>query len=512
MKPPTPELRKLVDQLLDEREMSRVDTSRLEDLIRDEDAMRYYAEMVTHEAMMEDALDGITGVKRKRPGNVLRFPLVKVALGAAAAAVVFAAGFFSRPPEVIRVEMAAKVPKLAPEAEPEPDPSDPPEGSEPSLPLMISYDPPARITGLTGVEWADGGEPDLLESHGQVRQLSIRTGLVELTYSSGVRVTLEGPVDYSIVDETSGRLTMGKLVAYVPKGAEGFHVDYAKGRVVDLGTEFAMDVHEDGKTELGVFEGKVQLHVPGQDVRLLQVNQALMHDEKAEDVVSSIPLDRDKFVRRMPARDFRWEVTSGAPKQFEVDVTHLIWKSGTYRPVFKWMQGPASVEVRNVMLLRDGVEVCRADGRGATGPPRRNLVADNLFTLPVASGQYEPGRWTLRATLRPVGGGSQCVGIVQFEEGLITTATEADFIGTWRYFYGGIEHKRQFMPDGTMRFYKGGRLATENFVNGHWHVTDGILYQEVPEGGFMETHALRNKDTLIFVNRPYDNAVRVEDP
>ncbi|BCU77629.1 hypothetical protein [Luteolibacter sp. LG18] len=481
MKPPSPELRQLVDQLLDEREMSKVDTSRLEDLMHDEDALRYYSEMVTHEAMMAEALDGITGVEKK-PRNVIAFP-VKVALGAAAAALFFALGFLSRRPEVMEKPVATV----------------PADGL------------PARITGLMGVEWSEGHEPDLLGSQGKTRRLSIRTGLVELTYGSGVRVTLEGPVDYSIVNDTAGSLTVGKLVAYVPRGAEGFHVDYAKGRVVDLGTEFAMDVHPDGKTELGVFDGKVQLHVPGQDVRLLQVNQALMHDDTAEESVSSIPLDREKFVRRMPARDFRWELKSAVPRQVEFDVTHLIWKSGTYRPVFKWMQGPADVSVKDVMLLRNGVVVCRDPRTGATGR-RASMVDDNLFTLPVTGDRYEPGRWTLRATLQPLRGGSNATGIVQFEEGLITTATEADFIGTWRYFYGGLEHKRQFLPDGTMRFYKGGRLATENFVNGHWHVKDGILYQDVPEGSYVETHALRNKDTLIFVNRPYDNAVRVKDP
>lgn len=486
MKPPSPELRQLVDQLLDGREMSKVDTSRLEDLMHDEEGLRYYAEMVTHESMMADALDGISGVEKK-PRNILKFP-VKLALGAAAAAAFFALGFLSRPARLVEQ----------------------PAGPAPQQ-TMAADGLPARITGLMGVDWADGSEPDLLGSQGQARRLSIRTGLVELTYASGVRVTLEGPVDYSITDGAAGSLAAGKLVAYVPKGAEGFHVDYAKGRVVDLGTEFAMDVHPDGKTELGVFDGKVQLHVPGQDVRLLQVNQALMHDDTAEDVVSSIPLDREKFVRRMPARDFRWEVKTSGPKQVEFDVTHLIWKSGTYRPVFKWMQGSANVAVKDVALLRDGVVICRAEGSAITGA-RVTSLNENIFTLPVAGNQYEPGRWTLRATLQPAGGSSRATGIVQFEEGLITTATEADFIGTWRYFYSGLEHKRQFMPDGTIRFYKGGRLATENFVDGHWHVKDGILYQEVPELGIMETHALRNKDTLIFVNRPYDNAVRVKDP
>ena len=70
-------------------------------------------------------------------------------------------------------------------------------------------------------------------------RIFIETGLVELTYANSVRMTLEGPADYHVLDEISGGLDAGKIYTTVPKGAEGFCVDYAQGSVVDLGTEFA---------------------------------------------------------------------------------------------------------------------------------------------------------------------------------------------------------------------------------------------------------------------------------
>lgn len=488
MKPPTPELRKLVDQLLDERGMTKVETSRLEDLMRDKDGLRYYAELVTQESMMADALEGITGVEK--PRVTLSFP-VKVLLAAAAAAMFFALGFFSRQPGDSSGITTARA-------------ADPAPSHAGTL--------PARITGLMGVEWAEGGEPDLMANHGTARQLAIRTGLVEVTYASGVRVTLEGPAEFSVVDPTAGRLSNGKLVAYVPPGAEGFHVDYAKGRVVDLGTEFAMDVKADGRAELGVFDGRIQLHLPGQDVRQLQVNQALMHDDSAEEPLVSIPLDRDKFVRRLPARDFRWEATGDASRKVEFDVTHLIWKPASYRALFKGIHGAGRVEIRDVELCLDGKTVDSWDGAGTTGLHVQN-VRSNLVSLDVSSADFRRGRWTVKADLRLLDGTKGPVsGILQFEEGLVSAATAEDFIGTWRYYFNGVEHKRRFMPDGTIRFYKNGILATENFVNGRWKVENGVLYQSAPEIGLVEEHVLRNAGTLIFVNQPYDNAVKVPDP
>jgi hypothetical protein len=56
-----------------------------------------------------------------------------------------------------------------------------------------------------------------------------------------------------------GKLTAGKLEAYVPKKAHDFTVDLPdRSSVIDLGTAFGLEVGEAGRTKLRVTEGKVK--------------------------------------------------------------------------------------------------------------------------------------------------------------------------------------------------------------------------------------------------------------
>ncbi len=59
--------------------------------------------------------------------------------------------------------------------------------------------------------------------------------------------------------------TRGKLRATVPPQAVGFTIGSPNLDVVDLGTEFGLQVEAEGKTEVHVFKGKVELHNPGAD-------------------------------------------------------------------------------------------------------------------------------------------------------------------------------------------------------------------------------------------------------
>jgi len=479
---PSPELRKLIDRLLLDGGLGKVDASRLEELLKDHDALRYYTEIMAQESMMAEALEGIVGERK-----VVRFPVKPVAI-AAAACVVFGLGFFS--------------------------------GRENSSPAQVVEKKPrsVQVTGLMGVEWGANGAPAFSAGSVTAERVSFRSGLVELTYASGVRVTLEGPADFSVIDAKSGNLANGKLVAYVPPGAEGFTVDYAKGKVVDLGTEFAMDVNGP-EPEVGVFDGEIALHLPGDDnPRRLFQDQAVVHQE-GRLPLRAIPLDREKFVRRLPARDFRWEVTSHGTREVEFDVTHLIWKPSNYRGIFKWMEGRDAIEIHKVELRRDGKVVASDQHEGVTGNLR--LVKDNVFNLDVEPGDFARGRWTLHATVDtyprtpemeeenlPVAS----VGLLQFEEGLVSTATAADFIGTWEYYHLGSRYVRKIQPDGRLELSVNGEPRPDAFAD-RWEVSDGVLKIRVPgREAVYEHHALRDRNTLIFMSNHYGNATRKTDP
>ena len=71
---------------------------------------------------------------------------------------------------------------------------------------------------------------------------SLAEGVVELEFSDGARVRIEGPAEFAA---RSGGLLLdlcGRLLAYVPKQARGFTVTTPTAEVIDLGTEFGLEV------------------------------------------------------------------------------------------------------------------------------------------------------------------------------------------------------------------------------------------------------------------------------
>lgn len=489
---PSPELRRFVDRLLDGDALSKPESARLEELLEDDDALAYYVQTVQQECLLPHAVRALPAVAS--PATMTQFvkPYARYAALASAACVIFSLGFATK--GLLQPTQPRSVPATARPA-------------------------PAKITGLVGVEWQAGGEPDLLNPSDRTKRLAFRAGLAELTYGNGVRVTLEGPADFTITGENSARLDSGKLVAAVPKGAEGFSVDYADGKVVDLGTEFAMATSARGATEVGVFDGKVELHRPNADVLALTENQALLLPQAGDAAVDAIPLDRSKFIRRIPTRDFRWEINRPGPTQVEFDVSHLVWKAANYRALFKWMLGQDGMQIRDVALCLDGTVVSRNPTAGVTGALRS--VRNNMLELSISPQQFRHGRWTVRATFEPLplAPGRNlarepiyCLGVMQFEEGLVNQATAADFIGDWTFHYAGARFGRHIRADGTMAMSVNGVLKSgdaDPFRNRRWTVENGVLKIGTANANVTEELVLRDADTLIFVKNPYENAKRV---
>jgi Concanavalin A-like lectin/glucanases superfamily/FecR protein len=97
------------------------------------------------------------------------------------------------------------------------------------------------------------------------RRLRLQSGLATLAFLSGVTLTLEGPADVDLVSIDHVFCRRGRLRARVPKGAEGFVVASPRSAVVDAGTEFALNVGDDGKSHVMVFEGSVEAALLDED-------------------------------------------------------------------------------------------------------------------------------------------------------------------------------------------------------------------------------------------------------
>ena len=111
--------------------------------------------------------------------------------------------------------------------------------------------------------------------------LSLSSGLMEITYNTGAKVILQGPVTYK-VDSNGGFLSIGKLTGKLEKVANKseipksqnpqipnpslptthyplFTIKTPTAIVTDLGTEFGVEVDEQGLTTSHVFRGLVRV-------------------------------------------------------------------------------------------------------------------------------------------------------------------------------------------------------------------------------------------------------------
>jgi hypothetical protein len=89
-------------------------------------------------------------------------------------------------------------------------------------------------------------------------EIRLKSGVAKLAMPGGVTLVVEGPAKFEVNSATGVSLIAGKLVATVPHDVHGFVVDTPTGSVIDLGTEFGVEV-AGGQTHTEVFLGRVQL-------------------------------------------------------------------------------------------------------------------------------------------------------------------------------------------------------------------------------------------------------------
>jgi hypothetical protein len=130
------------------------------------------------------------------------------------------------------------------------------------------------------------------------QRLQLDSGLLELRFTSGATVILEGPADFEVVGAMRCVLHCGAVVARVPEQARGFTVDGPRGRLVDLGTEFGVRVGKSGDTEVHVLKGRVEAFPTNQQNAIeLTENQALRLTGETN---LNLPADATAFVTDMP--------------------------------------------------------------------------------------------------------------------------------------------------------------------------------------------------------------------
>ncbi|MBN1394974.1 MAG: hypothetical protein JW959_08120 [Pirellulales bacterium] len=137
-----------------------------------------------------------------------------------------------------------------------------------------------RVIGMKDCRWSDPNTRTYIGASAPLgREYALASGLMEVAYSGGARVILEGPCSYKVESTAGGFLERGKLTANIktqsskPKAQSSEHsplsplnfplfsVRTPTAIVTDLGTEFGVEVAENGETASHVFQGSVQVKI-----------------------------------------------------------------------------------------------------------------------------------------------------------------------------------------------------------------------------------------------------------
>ncbi|NRB76811.1 MAG: FecR domain-containing protein [Verrucomicrobiales bacterium] len=122
----------------------------------------------------------------------------------------------------------------------------------------------AVVSSVKEVDWV--GETDLAPgSRLKPGSLHLASGEMELVFLCGATVHLEGPAEFQLLSRDHAVLTKGKAAAQVPEEAFGFTIKTPDAAVVDLGTEFALSVDDEGESLVHVYDGEVHVSLLGED-------------------------------------------------------------------------------------------------------------------------------------------------------------------------------------------------------------------------------------------------------
>jgi hypothetical protein len=219
--------------------------------------------------------------------------------------------------------------------------SEPAQVARQSTPLAFPPSPlpsiVGRITGMVdcqweteGLDWGLEGQRSKVQGSKGIQSLisnpqslvslgdkfALSSGLMEITYDTGAKVILQGPVTYEVESKDGGFLSVGKLTARMEKRGEGkgrrgegernhtatksensnqesevsplsppssplFSIRTPTATVTDLGTEFGVEVDRQGVTTSHVFRGLVRVQMVGSDGKAEGEAQTLHENQSA---------------------------------------------------------------------------------------------------------------------------------------------------------------------------------------------------------------------------------------
>ena len=166
----------------------------------------------------------------------------------------------------------------------------------------------ATLTHLTNVRWGEDDAAFSELSRLQIGQtIRFASGKAKLVYDAGVEVVLTGPCNFEILSASSAYCRQGVIAARVGKAGRGFTIETPYAQIIDLGTEFGVQVDEEvGSAEVVVFKGSVDIEYAAgttgksRDRRRLFMGEGA-HVNRSGTLSRIVSISRGQFGRNDPS-------------------------------------------------------------------------------------------------------------------------------------------------------------------------------------------------------------------
>ena len=221
----------------------------------------------------------------------------------------------------------------------------------PSTPLLSRDQPPsehqlsptqppadcvATLLFADECRWKTGGFAPVEGQRLSIGELHLEEGLALLRFDGGAIAVIAGNTNVDLESRGSVRLHYGRLTARASDEAIGFTVRTPARNVVDMGTEFAVEVGRSGTTEVHVLDGAVELRDPttnAESGQLLRSGHAVRFDKAramkpTPIAVSTKRLDQILQEAKPKPREDLLVVYEGF--QYDVGTLPLVHASGGY--------------------------------------------------------------------------------------------------------------------------------------------------------------------------------------
>lgn len=115
----------------------------------------------------------------------------------------------------------------------------------------------ARLVSTEDARWSSGPASAAVSGYFAPGEVLLEAGVARIRMVSGADLILKAPSIIELLDTATVRLKKGNLTVSVSDDSTGFRVLTPMAHLVDMGTEFGVEVDEGGTTEVHVFQGVV---------------------------------------------------------------------------------------------------------------------------------------------------------------------------------------------------------------------------------------------------------------